>query len=349
VIIRAELVAEADAPEEETIPLAEYASAADEPHSSAAAAAEGQHGDGAFDFDGLLPPAQEIVAPVAPAPVPQRAPQAAASGQRKPQPAKAARNEAPTSSGLSTAQWMLMFSGGGLGSGVVVGLVLLGLISLFSGSGGAADSLTYTESPSLMRELRAFRMGHAAPMSEEQIQKTLVRYRKVFPNFMKTTRAEERRLAAGKSDPATAAKLAALRRVIRDKINFDAHSEEFELHMFAAQWRTLLMLRATPDDKWAETRDIEDQVFGEQSLFKLYSAAEFEPLREGIRLQGQLDKIASAITGLERTTGGRSPRFDGMLPEQTKGLSWRVAILPYIGKSELYNEFVIYFPFDIPN
>lgn len=85
-------------------------------------------------------------------------------------------------------------------------------------------------------------------------------------------------------------------------------------------------------------REVEDKCFGEDSIFQPYQNRWTERLQERLRLTQVFPRIAQAFKDFE-AKHGQMPNDSGAPAITGGGLSWRVALLPFLGHQELYDQF----------
>ncbi len=164
------------------------------------------------------------------------------------------------------------------------------------------------------------------------------------------TNATESLLLSGKPDPTLEKRLEALRRGYKEVLNSDIGSPPHQSKLTAAEfemgvrqksleWRGRLQhLDKVTLQQWQVIQDTEKVVFGHLSIFEKLKEPDDPKVTESIELDANLGKLYYGILNFE-STFKTLPSVDGLPVIKGGGLSWRVAILPFLGHEELYKEF----------
>lgn len=208
-----------------------------------------------------------------------------------------------------------------------------------------------------VREFLAAQMSSTKIDSNFDWQTTKIRTEWV-PFFLLASQEEEDALRQGRSNPGTKKRIELLldgsRKLglegwLGDTSNMgsDAISERLYADMLALKWRYDLVYKPPTFD--AEQvkliRKIEDSCFGLDSAF--YQEAEFLKDSETFaKISEKVRTVSMGINSFRDSFNGRLPSPSGAPQINGNNLSWRVAILPYIEKRELYQEFHLNEPWD---
>lgn len=274
--------------------------------------------------------------------------------------------------------WKMRFVIGGVGT--VCGLLVGGLVAFLlwpSGSSNGSSNGSPSGSPSgssnvatKLIESQALRDAGIRRLKEfnkdgqltpEELNKHIEQFIgstcEVFPEGMMVTEATEALLLSGKPDPTTQRRQETLLRGFKEIFNseiglpsdtskFSSADLELIVRNLSMQWREhLFHLESATSQQWEAIQKIEDDVFGPLSIFIKLKTPEDQKTSEAITLDANLGRILLATQNFE-SNFKRLPSVDGLPAINNGGLSWRVAILPFLGHAELYKEFKLEEPWN---
>ncbi|MFO1066076.1 MAG: DUF1559 domain-containing protein [Pirellulales bacterium] len=122
-----------------------------------------------------------------------------------------------------------------------------------------------------------------------------------------------------------------------DKKNISAADVEYQAQRFMVEWRRNLRFAGNQtNDTWMEIKEVERNLFGNQSVFNKVRQYDQDNLDEQFELCEQLQKLQTAFAHYME---GNNRKLPNDIEEGQSKLGWRVAMLPYLGEKKLYNEF----------
>ncbi len=180
-----------------------------------------------------------------------------------------------------------------------------------------------------------------------------------FPNFLMVSDAEQRRLDSNKKSPALQKRGELLRTALKaigkehktgsEGIEDNAVGERAFADILQVMWRVSLMEGGLPDltPQLCQTiRNVEDKCFGSNSIFSPGTSNGEEQRLDALNKQVEL--VSLALLNFESTFKKMPTQYGGPVIKG-KGLSWRVALLPFLNQQNLYNEFHQDEPWDSPH
>ncbi len=204
-------------------------------------------------------------------------------------------------------------------------------------------------------EQRVAQQEKAVAEKLESLKKELIREREIYPEYLFVTAEEEKLLASGKPIDASEIRRTIFQQAIKelDNVNFGRPSEPQTPSMLEinsqnlvyAFRRQFMHLKSIDAAKWNRLKELEAQNPNAKSMFDRLNEPVEEKKLEMAALDFNLREICLAIANFE-STFKVLPSSDGFPRSKTGGLSWRVAILPFLGYNNLYIEFKLDEPWD---
>ena len=287
---------------------------------------------------------------------------------------KIGRNAQPSKSNNSR---LLLFAGLGL-LGITVPIISIGGMFWMLRSGGSSDvalngtTIAATAIPSMAAD--------KGPLKESSVLKNAVithmharakdngsnwletedffefTRKHLLPTFAMVTDVEQRRLESNKKSPALQKRIELLQTGVRaisrgtgdmagaQGLPDDAIGQRVQADVLHVSWRTILAEtyahRELTPQLCEIIRNIENSCFGPDSIFLDVGPSAEEKLLNDLVNSVKLASVA--ILNYESTYRQLPTQF----ANKARGLSWRVALLPYLDQVGLYNEFHLDEPWD---
>lgn len=271
----------------------------------------------------------------------EKSPKSAAQAKPTPQSSRRDRDKP-----LDSAKYVPWVVGG---AAVLFGLVFVGGIGAYLAMSSGTDinsGQELVESKVLMTLVEQEFSGRNSDDREQAVALKLSELRELYPEFLQVPQWMEERLnepdALRDSITKRDAIVKALREICHeivdiDKKNISAADVEYQAQRFMVEWRRNLRFAGNQtNDSWMEIKEVERNLFGNQSVFNKVRQYDQDNLEELFELCEQLQKLQTALV---QYVAANELKMPNAVEKSQSKLGWRVAMLPSLGEEELYNEF----------